>query len=71
VVQVFREEVNGSNLLFNQDQINTSKRLVNYYGDKKDIFYMFSFKYVSEWYAKYGIDIIKEEMIKIAGELVN
>jgi hypothetical protein len=54
IAQIFREEVNG-NLLFNQDQINTSKRLVNYYGDKKDIFYMFSFKYVEEWYAKYGI----------------
>jgi phage anti-repressor protein len=42
-------------IIFNQDQINTSKRLVNYYGDKRDIFYMFSFKYLDEWYAKYGI----------------
>ena len=50
VAQVFREEI-----LFNQDQINTSKKLINYYGDKKDIFYMFSFKHDLEWYVKYGV----------------
>ena len=57
IAQVFREEVNerNNNLLFNQDQINTSKRLINYYGDKRDIFYMFSFKYLEEWYAKFGM----------------
>jgi hypothetical protein len=59
IAQVFREEVNNGNcsgsVLFNQDQINTSKRLINYYGDKKDLFYMFTFKYLEEWYAKYGI----------------
>jgi hypothetical protein len=31
IAQVFRQEV-ISNLLFNQDQINTSKMLINYYG---------------------------------------
>jgi len=57
IAQVFRNEVTErqDNLLFNQDQINTSKRLINYYGDKRDIFYMFSFKYLEEWYAKYGM----------------
>lgn len=57
IAQVFREEVTErqGNLIFNQDQINTSKRLINYYGDKRDIFYMFSFKYLEEWYAKYGM----------------
>jgi hypothetical protein len=54
IAQVFREEVTN-NLLFNQDQINTSKKLVNYFGDKTDIFYMFSFRYAEEWYTKYGI----------------
>jgi hypothetical protein len=56
VAQIFREEITTSNLLlFNQDQINTSKKLINYYGDKKDIFYMFTFMYLNQWYAKYGI----------------
>ena len=56
IAQVFREEVvQQQKLLFNQDQINTSKRLINYYGDKRDIFYMFSFKYLEEWYVKYGM----------------
>ena len=54
IAQVFREEVTN-NILFNQDQINTSKKLINYFGDKTDIFYMFSFRYIEEWYAKYGI----------------
>jgi hypothetical protein len=54
IAQVFRNEVTERQL-FNQDQINTSKRLINYYGDKRDIFYMFSFKYLEEWYAKYGM----------------
>jgi hypothetical protein len=54
IAQIFREELN-SNLLFNQDQINTSKQLVNHFREKNDIFYMFSFKYSEEWYAKFGI----------------
>ena len=58
IAQVFREEVvqqQQQNVLFNQDQINTSKRLINYYGDKRDIFYAFLFKYKDELYSKYGI----------------
>lgn len=54
IAQVFRQEVNN-NLQFNQDQINTSKKLINYYGNKRDIFYMFSFRYLEELYAKFGI----------------
>lgn len=38
-----------------QNQINTSKKLIDYYSDKKNIFYMFSFKYFEELYVKYGI----------------
>ena len=51
VARVFREEV----VLFNQDQINISNRLINHFGNKTDIFYLFSFKHSSEWYAKFGI----------------
>jgi hypothetical protein len=40
IAQVFREQVTERQL-FNQDQINTSKRLINYYGDKRDILYVF------------------------------
>ena len=56
IAQIFRNEVNNNNNnLFTQDLINTSKKLINYYGNKNDIFYMFSFKLAEEWYAKYGI----------------
>ena len=53
IAQIFRNEINNN--LFTQDLINTSKKLINYYGNKNDIFYMFSFKLAEEWYAKYGI----------------
>ena len=46
---------NNNQILFNQDQINTSNRLIEHFGNKKDIFYMFSFRYLQEWYAKFGI----------------
>jgi hypothetical protein len=58
IAQVFRNEVNiqtQQNLLFNQDQINISNKLVDYYGNKKDIFYLFSFIYLEKLYAKFGI----------------
>jgi hypothetical protein len=55
IAQVFRSEVNQQNLLFNQDQINTSNKLIAYYGDKTNIFYMFSFLYLNEMYAKFGV----------------
>ncbi len=55
IAQVFRREVNQQNLLFNQDQINTSNKLIAYYGDKTNIFYMFSFLYLNEMYAKFGV----------------
>lgn len=56
IAQVFRQEVvNQQNLLFNQDQINTSNRLIDYFGNKKDIFYLFSFLYLEKLYAKFGI----------------
>lgn len=54
IAKFFREEVN-SNKLFNKDQINHSNNLINHFKDKKDIFYMFSFKYLEEWYSKFGI----------------
>jgi phage anti-repressor protein len=40
---------------FGQDQINNSTRLINHFGSQKDVFYMFSFKYFEEMYAKFGI----------------
>lgn len=63
IAQVFRNEVtnnqvtneNKLNLIFNQDQINTSNKLITYYGDKNNIFYMFSFLFNQEYYAKFGI----------------
>lgn len=58
IAQIFRQEVNEvsqQNLLFNQDQINTSNKLIAYFGDKKDIFYLFSFIYLEKLYAKFGI----------------
>ena len=57
IAQVFRDEIQPHQIqsLFNQDQINTSKQLINYFGNKNDIFYMFSFKFAEDWYAKYGI----------------
>ena len=57
IAQVFRDEIQPPQIqsLFNQDQINTSKQLINYFGNKNDIFYMFSFKFFENWYAKYGI----------------
>jgi hypothetical protein len=63
IAQVFRNEVNSQvinstnklNLIFNQDQINTSNKLIAYYGDKSNIFYMFSFLFNDEYYAKFGI----------------
>ena len=42
-------------ILFNQDQINNSKRLIEHFGSKNDVFYMFSFKYLEELYVKFGI----------------
>jgi len=58
IAQIFREEVIENqpvNLCFNQDQINTSKKLINYYGNKKDIFYAFLFWYNNELFSKYGM----------------
>lgn len=61
IAQVFRNEVNSSSsncqikLVFNQDQINTSNKLITHYGDKNNIFYMFSFLFNEEYYAKFGI----------------
>jgi hypothetical protein len=54
IAQVFRQEVKSNNL-FNKDQINHSNNLINHFKDRKDIFYMFSFKYLEEWYSKFGI----------------
>jgi hypothetical protein len=42
-------------ITFSVDQINNSNRLINHYGPQKDIFYMFSFKYLDNLYAKFGI----------------
>ncbi len=54
IAQIFRNEVINKQI-FTQDLINTSNKLISYFGDKKDIFYMFSFMYNEEWYVKYGI----------------
>jgi hypothetical protein len=40
MAQVFREEVNN-NGLFKHDQINTSKKLVNYFGERQIYFICF------------------------------
>jgi hypothetical protein len=42
-------------ITFTPEQINNSNRLINHFGHQKDIFYMFSFKYEGEMYAKFGI----------------
>jgi hypothetical protein len=67
IAQVFREEIN--NVLFNQDQINTSKKLINYYGDKRDVFYVFSFKYLEDLYVKFGIVGELRDFYEPQGEL--
>lgn len=44
-----------SRITFTPEQINNSNRLINHFGPQKDIFYMFSFKYLEDMYAKFGI----------------
>lgn len=53
--KMIKKSIENSQILFNQDQINNSNKLISHFGDKENIFYMFSFKYLQEWYAKFGI----------------
>lgn len=58
IAKVFRDEANkncAKTFLFNQDQINTSNKLIQHFGNQTDVFYLFSFVYELEWYAKFGI----------------
>lgn len=53
--------------IFSWDQINMSKKLIAHFGNKNDIFYMFSFFYNGEWYVKFGIvGELREFHVRIA-----
>ncbi|MDD4938238.1 MAG: hypothetical protein PHX34_04480 [Candidatus Shapirobacteria bacterium] len=55
-LQLFRQDetVQGNLGIFNQDQINHSKKLIAHFGDKMNIMYLFSFMYLSKWFGKIG-----------------
>jgi hypothetical protein len=46
---------NNRQILFSQDEINNSKRLLEHFGPKGDVFYLLAFKHQEENYAKTGI----------------
>lgn len=53
--KIIKNSIKNNQILFNKDQINNSNRLIEHFGNKKDVIYMFSFKHSEEWYAKFGI----------------
>jgi hypothetical protein len=55
IAQIFREEVQQNQILFSQDEINNSRRLLEHFGPKGNVFYMLVFKYLEEQYAKTGV----------------
>jgi phage anti-repressor protein len=59
---------NKKEILFSQDEINNSRRLLEHFGPKGSVFYMLVFKYLEEQYAKIGIVMDRRQLHTRFGE---
>ena len=62
---IFRnDETVQKNLLFTQDQLNNSKNLLTYFGEKTNIFYMFLIYSNGKFYIKFGIVHLRDFKVR-------